>query len=326
MPFSSLVGNERIKKLLRRAVQENRIGQGLILAGPRGVGKYRFALALAQALNCERPSVGDACGECLSCRRIAAGEHSDVQTFSPDGQFIKIGQMRGMSRESQFRPFEGRRRVSIIDEAHRLREEAANSILKTLEEPPPSSLIVLITSRPYALIETIRSRCQMLSFAPLSAAELETYLKANFKRPPEEMRMLARLAQGSIGRALEIDLGEHRDKRAALIELIEAVWIKRDVVRLMNAAEFLGRKLDKDQFEAHMQVLLTLLADLFHLKLGAGADSLTNADIADRLASIARAVTLDQIMDWAEKIEELLQGLLRNINRHIALEGMFLTL
>jgi DNA polymerase-3 subunit delta' len=326
MGFGSLVGNERIKKLLLRAVMEDRIGQGLIMAGPRGVGKYRFALALAEALNCERPLAGDACGECLSCRRIKSGEHADVQTFTPDGQFIKIDKMRRMSREAQFRPFEGRRRVSIIDEAHRLNERAANSILKTLEEPPPSSLIVLVTSKPYALLETIRSRCQILSFAPLGAHELESYLKANYKRPLEETRMLARLAQGSIGRAQEIDLGVYRDRRNLMIELIEAAWIKRDIVRLMNAAEYLGRKLEKEEFEVHLEVLLVLLADLFHVKLGAEAASLTNADIAERLARIAEAVTLDQIMGWAEKVEALFQGLLRNLNRHIALEGMFVSL
>lgn len=326
MAFHSLVGNERIKKLLKRAVLEGRIGQGLIFAGPRGVGKYRFALALAQALNCERPANGDGCGECASCRRIERGEHMDVQTFSPDGQFIKIAQMRGMSREAQFRPFEGRRRVSIIDEAHQLHPQAAHSILKTLEEPPPSSLIALVTPKPYALLDTIRSRCQMLSFAPLTAAELETYLKANYKRPPEETRMLARLAQGSIGRALEIDLGEYRDKRAFMIGIVESLYVNRDVISLMGAAEHLGVKLEKDQFEVHMDALMVLLADLFHLKLGAAADSLTNADIADRLARIAETVTLDQILDCAGKIEELLQGLSRNLNRRVSLEGMFLTL
>jgi DNA polymerase-3 subunit delta' len=325
MTFGSLVGNDRIKKLLRRAVAEGRIGQGLIFAGPRGVGKYRFALALAQALNCERPSNGDGCGECVSCRRIASGEHLDVQTFTPDGQFIKIGQMRDMSREVQFRPFEGRRRVSIIDEAHRMNDRAANSILKTLEEPPSSSLIVLITTKPYVLLETIRSRCQMLSFAPLTPAQLETYLKANYKRPAEETRMLARLSQGSIGRALELDLGEYRDKRSYLLDLIEAFSIKRDTIRLMNAAEHLGRKLEKEEFESHMEVLLVLLADLFYIKLGAAADSLTNSDMADRLSAVARSVTLDQIMGWVGKIEELLQGLARNINRTIALEGMLIT-
>lgn len=324
MPFSSLVGNERIKRLLQRAVTEGRISQGLIFAGQRGVGKHQFALALAQAINCENPKNGDACNKCLSCRKISSHEHPDVHTISPDGQFIKIGQMRELSQEAQYRPYEGRRRVYIIDDAERLREEAANSILKTLEEPPESSLILLVTSKPYALLETIRSRCQMLSFAPLTSTELEIYLKANYKRPAEETRMLARLARGSIGRTLEIDLGVYREKRAMMLELIEALAITRDAVKLLSAAEHLGRKLEKDEFENHLDVLVVLLADLFHLKLGEPADSLTNSDIAPRLERIADALTLEQIIEWVGKIEQVLQSLARNVNRQLAMEAMLM--
>ncbi|HXG91110.1 MAG TPA: DNA polymerase III subunit delta' [Blastocatellia bacterium] len=336
MPFSSLIGNERIKKLLQRAVAEGRIGQSLVMAGPRGVGKHQFAIALAQALNCERPVNGDACGECLQCRKIAAREHADVRTILRESQdpnvkkdyksqFIKIDQMREMSEQAQFRPYEGLRRVYIIDEAEWLREEAANAILKTLEEPPATTLIILITSKPYALLETIRSRCLMLSFAPLTADELEAYLKANYKRPAEETRMLARLARGSIGRALEIDLGEYREKRARMIEIIESLALRRDTLKLMEAAEYLGKKLEKSEFENHLDALLALLADLFHLKLGESADRITNADAAARLEKIREAMTLEQIIDLVGRIEEILQGLARNVNRQLAMESALVT-
>jgi DNA polymerase III subunit delta' len=325
MPFSSLVGNERIKRLLRRAVVEGRISQGLIMAGPRGVGKFRFALSLAQAVNCERPIDGDACGQCLSCRKIERGEHLDVRTYAPDGQFIKIAQMRELSREAQFRPYEGRRRVSIIDEADRLREEAANSILKTLEEPPGSSLILLVTSKPYALLDTIRSRCQMLGFAGLTTADLEAYLKSNFKRPIEEIRMIARLARGSIGHALEIDLGEYREKRRIMIEMVEALAVTRDSVRLLGAAEYLGRKLERDQFITHLEVLMVILSDLFHLKLGQPPETLTNADTSDRLSRIAEALTLDKIIEMAERIERVFQGMAQNLNRQLAMETLLIS-
>jgi DNA polymerase III subunit delta' len=335
MPFSSLVGNERIKKLLKRAVAEGRIGQGLIFAGQRGVGKLQFALALAQAINCERPEQGDACGSCGSCRRIERKEHLDVRTILRESQdpslkkdsksqFIKVDQMRDMSHEAQFRPREGRRRVFIIDEAEWLREEAANSILKTLEEPPETTLLILVTSRPYQLLETIRSRCQMLSFAPLSAAELEAYLKANYKRPAEETRMLARLARGSIGRTLEIDLGVYREKREFMLDLFDALAIRRDTVKLLSVAEHLGRKLEKEEFENHLDVLMVLLADLFHLKLGEPTESLTNSDIAAALEPVAKAVTLEQITDLAEGIEQVLRSLTRNVNRQLAMEAILI--
>lgn len=325
MNFASLVGNERIKQLLKRAVAEGRTGQGLIFAGPRGIGKHRFALAFAQAVNCLQPIGGDSCGECQNCRKFAARDFTDVKTISPDGQFIKVEQMRDLSREAYFRPYEGRRRVYILDEAERLGEEAANSILKTLEEPPDTSLLVLITAKPYALLETIRSRCQTLNFAPLSRDDLKAYLEANYKRPAEETRLLARLARGSIGRALEIDLGEYKEKRSLLMEMVEALLVTRDTVKMMHSAEYLARKLDKEAFESHLDLLMTLLEDLFHLKLGEPTERLTNYDISKRLEQVAEVASLERITGFVEELEKVLQNLPRNVNRHIAMEGALLS-
>jgi DNA polymerase-3 subunit delta' len=325
MPFSSLLGNERIKKALRRAVAEGRIGQSLLMAGPRGVGKYRFAIALAQALNCERVGQGDACGACVPCRKVAAGEHADVQTVTNDGQFIKIDQVRGMSRDAQFRPYEGRHRVCIIDEADRMNIPSANSILKTLEEPPESTLMVLVTAKPYGLPETILSRCQMLNFAPLAALEIEEHLVKKEKRAADEARLLARLARGSIGHALEIDLDEFREMRDTMLQLIETLTLKGDLSELLSASEYLGRKIEKEQFENHLDTMLVLLSDLFRIKLNQNEESLTNADVADRLRRSAEAVSFEQITEWVDRIEVIFQGLPRNVNRQLAMDAMLIT-
>lgn len=335
MPFSSLVGNDRIKRSLRRAVVEDRIRQSVIMAGPDGVGKHQFALALAQAVNCEKPVDGDACGSCLACRKIERNEHPDVKTIlreikDPDSkkeatsQFIKIGQMRQMSSEAQFRPYIGRRRVFIIDEAEWLREDAQSAILKTLEEPPETSLPILITSKPYALMETIRSRCLMLSFAPLTVAEIESHLKLASKQTVEEIAMIARLARGSLGRAFEIELEKYREKRGTVLEMLESMALAKDSARLMAAAEFLGRKLEREQFQDHLDVLNAVLFDVFHLKVGEPADSLVNADVAQRLQRIADAVRPEQIIEWAEKIQEILLSLARNVSRQLAMESMLI--
>jgi DNA polymerase-3 subunit delta' len=335
MPLSSLIGNDRIKQSLRRAVTEDRIGQGLIMAGPDGVGKHQFALALAQAVNCEKPVDGDACGECLACRKIERNEHPDVKTIlrelkDPDfkkeskSQFIKIDQMRQLSGEAQFRPYLGRRRVFMIDEAEWLREDAASSILKTLEEPPETSLLMLITSKPYALLETIRSRCLMLSFAPLTPAEIESYLKRTIKQPLDEIAIIARLARGSIGRALEIDLEQYREKREMILELLESLALSKDSTLLMGAAEFLGRKLEREQFQDHLDVLNSMLSDVFRLKVGEPADSLINADVCQRLQRIADQVRMEQVIEWTEKIQEILLSLARNVSRQLAMESMLI--
>lgn len=335
MPFSSLVGNERIKQSLRRAIVEDRIRQSLIMAGPDGVGKHQFALALAQAVNCEKPVEGDACGVCPACRKIERNEHPDVKTIlreikDPDSkkdaksQVIKIEQMRQMSAEAQFRPYIGRRRVFMIDEAEWLREDAQSAILKTLEEPPETSLLILITSKPYALIETIRSRCLMLSFAPLTVSEIESHLKLTGKHSVDESAMIARLARGSIGRAFGIELEAYREKRGRVLEMIESLTIAKDSLRLMAAAEFLGRKLEREQFQDHLDVLNAALYDVFRLKLGEPADSLINADVAQRLQRVADSVRLEQIIEWTEKIQEILLSLARNVNRQLAMESMLI--
>jgi DNA polymerase-3 subunit delta' len=335
MPFSTLIGNDRIKKLLRRAVTEGRVGQSLLMSGPRGVGKYQFAVALAQALNCEKVKMGEACGDCVPCRKIARSEHADVRTilresqdpsFKKDtrSQFIKIDQVREMAQQAQFRPYEGRRRVFIIDDAEWLRHEAANSLLKTLEEPPETSLVILITAKPFSLLDTIRSRCLMLTFAPLNAAEIEQQLRAMGKSS-DEARLRARLACGSIGRAIEIDLTEYREMRNVLTELVEAVAFSGDSIKLLRAAEYLGRKLEKEDFEKHLDALMVLLADLFRLKLCEADDSLTNEDIVERLERVAEALTVEQITEWTDRIEQVFRALPRNVNRQLAMDAMLIT-
>lgn len=335
MPFSTLIGNDRIKTLLQRAVTDGRIGQSLLMAGPRGVGKHQFAVALAQALNCEQLTNGDACGDCVPCRKIARNEHADVRTILRESQdpsfkkesksqFIKIEQTRALSEQAQFRPYEGRRRIFIIDDAEWLRHEAANSLLKTLEEPPATSLVILITAKPFSLLDTIRSRCLMLSFAPLNAAEIEQHLRT-IKKSPDEAQLRARLARGSIGRAIEIDLVRYREMRNMLMDLIEALAFSRSSSSLLDAAEYLGRKLEKNEFEDHLDALMVLLADLFHVKLRETKASLTNEDIAERIERAAEALTVEQITDFTDRIEQLLRAMPRNVNRQLAMDAMLIT-
>jgi len=267
--------------------------------------------------------------------RIERNEHADVRTIlreikdpnfkkEPKSQFIRIDQMRLMSEQAQFRPYEGRRRVFIIDEAEWLRLEAANSILKTLEEPPSTTLIILITSKPYSLLETIRSRCQMLSFAPVGAVEIEEHLLTKKKMPSVEAKIRARLSQGSIGRALEIDLDAYREVRERMLAIVETLCLNPGLATLLNASEHLGRKLEKEDFEIHLDTLMVVLSDLFRLKLNASADLLTNADIVERLKPVAAKMTRDQISTLVDRIEETLFGQIRNINRQLSMDSMLM--
>src|SRR5215467_6057224 len=290
MSFAKLIGNQRNKEILQRLLKNGRINSTLIFAGPDGVGKRQFALAFAKAVNCQRAPAGayamDGCEECSVCRRVDAGGYGDVTVIRPDGQFIKIAQTREMAEEVYFRPREGRQRFFIVDEADRLREEAANSLLKTLEEPPSTSTIMLMTARPDALFLTIRSRAQRLNFAALSVAEMEKYLAENYPRPAPDTALLARITEGRIGQATAFDLSVYRQERRTLIELLELLASGDDRYRLLKAAEYLGKK-EREDFEKEIALILSLLRDLFMLAGGRGAESVVNIDSVDRLTPLA---------------------------------------
>ncbi len=329
MSLSTLIGNDRVKGALRRAVARDRLPHALLFAGPEGVGKRTFAVELAKAVTCLAPVDGDACDACESCVSVLNGEHLDIRVFEPDGTFIKIAQMRELAHMANERPFYARpraRRVMIVDGAHQMREEAANAILKTLEEPPPTSLIVLVTDQPYALLETIRSRCQTLAFSPLEPAEVERYLAANFKRPSDETKLLARVSRGRIGRAIATDLSVYRDQRKEMLGLVELLAGSADRVRLMKAAQYLadvGKK-DKSEFEARLDMFVALCRDLYGLTLGEPAESVANADITLRLEQLASGLTPDRISRWVDAVDELRGQLRQNVNRQLALEAILL--
>jgi DNA polymerase-3 subunit delta' len=329
MSFAKLIGNERNKEILQRQLQRGRIAAALIFAGPDGVGKRQFALTMAKAANCRKAPANsfaiDSCDECTPCRRIDAQTYGDVTTVQPDGQYIKIAQTRAMAEDVYYRPREGRQKFFIIDEADRLREEAANSLLKTIEEPPPTSTIILITSRPDALLLTIRSRAQRLNFTSISTAEMEKYLAANYPRPAPDTALLARITQGRIGQATAYDLSVYRQERRALIEVIELMAAGDNRFRLLKAAEYLGKK-ERAEFEKDLDLLTTLLRDLFLLSAGKSSDAIVNIDVADRLGELSARIGLQRLMKWVGKLDELRANLRININRRIATEAALLEL
>lgn len=329
MSFAKLVGNQRNKEILQRLLKNGRVNSTLIFAGPAGVGKRQFALAFAKAVNCQKAPAGayalDGCDECSVCRRIDAGGYGDVTVIRPDGQFIKIAQTREMAEEVYYRPREGRQRFFIIDEADRLREEAANSLLKTLEEPPATSTIILLTARPDALLLTIRSRAQRLNFAALSVVEMEKYLAENYPRPAPDTALLARVTEGRIGQANAVDISTYRQERRTLIELLELLASGNDRYRALKAAEYIGKK-EREDFEKELALISSLLRDLFMLAAGRDAGAIVNIDAADRLAPLARKIGLRRLIIWVEKFDQLRARLRININRQIGAEATLLAL
>jgi DNA polymerase-3 subunit delta' len=342
--FSRLIGNDEVKDALRRLLLNGRVPGSLLFTGEEGIGKKLFALELAKALNCRNRQGVEACDECSSCKRISRStfppfgkddddkarmiwsEHGDVAMARAHKQIIRVPVMRELEREANFRPFEGAARVFIVEDAEFMNEPASNALLKTLEEPPTTTHLILLTSNPTALLPTIRSRCQIICFAPIPSAEIETFLIEQQQLPATDARLLARTAEGSIGRALQTDIETYRDRRESMLNVLKTLTLTRDRIELLRSAEELAAAADRAEYEQTLDVLEALIRDTWALALGRPADSIINRDLLQELLEIANELKSAQAASWLSQIEELRAALEVNINRRIASDALLVSM
>src|SRR6266850_163072 len=253
--FSRLIGNDEVKESLRHLLKSGRVPGSLLFTGEVGIGKKLFALELAKAMNCRHRVGVEACDDCSSCKRISRStfppfgkddddkerliwsEHADVAMARAYKNIIRVPVMRELEREANFRPFEGAARIFIVEDADTMNPQASNALLKTLEEPPPTSHLILTTSNPTALLPTIRSRCQTIRFAPIPHEAIETFLVKEKKLPPADAALLSRTAGGSLGRALGTDIDTYRERRDSMVAVLTALALTGDRAQLLRAAE-----------------------------------------------------------------------------------------
>lgn len=317
--FAGVLGHERIKTLLQDALRRSRLPGAVLLTGPEGVGKRTLALATARALLCDTRS-GEACDACPPCNRTAKGLHPDLFVLEPEGastRSIKIEPVRDLVREIVARPFEGPARAFIVDDAHLMTEQAQNALLKSLEEPPATSHVVLVTPAPQALLTTIRSRCQTLRLGGLPESVLEAYLGERQGLDAQEARLRAVLADGSLSAALAFDSGEYHAMRDRLLALLERMPRLGVIERMELAEDFDARK---DEIPGELTALRTLLRDLAALRAGASPASLLNADVAARLEALAATPLGDRAAELAESVGETREALRVNANRLLSMD------
>ena len=337
MPFEQVVGHHRLVTLLSRAVARNTLPPALLLAGPAGVGKKRVALALAAAINCTSPKMGtdlerDACGECPSCRRIARGVHPDVMLIEPgDTGSIKIEAVREVIREAGRRPFEARRRVVIINEADALVEQAQHALLKTLEEPPPSSIFLLVSSLPDALLTTVRSRCPRLRFGPLTPADVSTALVRDHKYTEAEAHAAAADAEGSVGRALSAESADLVEARETATRVLQQAARAHDPVARVNTAQDLSPKKgspmnERDQLAACLRIMASVLRDLGLIASKADDAVLVNTDLRAELDALSRSFDANRSVRAYTAVDEALAALERNANAKVVADWLVLQL
>jgi DNA polymerase III subunit delta' len=320
MSLSNIYGHHKQIGMLKKALTQKRVGQAYIFSGPDAVGKRTLALEFAQSLNCEKvDKFYDACGQCPSCLKAQHGNHSDIISVQADGQFIRINTIRDIQEQMKFKPLEGRLRVFIIGEADRMNEQAANALLKTLEEPSAANLLILITSRPYSLPATILSRCRHLRFNPLPMDTVAEFLMAHLVMDKSQALLLAGLSGGSIGQAL-LQNGEAMIAYRADMRQILTAATKRDPFSLLSLASFLGQ--DKNEIKRGLDILNTFFRDALVLKETREVQMLINQDSTSFIASLASRLSGEQILQNMARVAKARETMELNVNKSLTLETM----
>ena len=312
-----IIGHQQIVEQLQHTVASDRIAGAYLFVGPTGVGKETVAHYFAQLIFCQReaqpPTV---CGACLACRKVDSGNHPDLQFIRPDGSLLKIGQIRELQKQIIYEPFEARRKVYILTDVERMNEEAENCLLKTLEEPPASSVLILLTSNIRALLPTTRSRCQILQFHPLSTQALTEILVEKFSVAPEQATTLAIAADGAIGKALT-----QLEKGDAFSEAVPEILRETDPLAAFRLAEHF-----KDNPET-LGELVTWYRDLLFLQQGAPRELITHIYSLEELQRIVprySRLRIQQAIQTVFDTKSLIEN--TNTNATLALEVMCLKL
>lgn len=326
MPFSDIIGHERPRAILQTALRQDQVAHAYLFHGDEGIGKHLVALRFAQAIDCESGDGSDACGACRSCLQMEARTHPDFLSITPDPDMahpqIKIEQIRELEQQIVYQPLVSRKKIFLIDDADRMTLGAANALLKTLEEPPDHSVLLLVSGRPSALPATVRSRCQALRFAPPARTQVEAALIRKREIPPADARLLAAASQSRLGAALTMDLAA---TRAACDELcaLTSPHTLRSAAAILTAAEGLHKS---DRGPEVLDWLSLWVRDLLLVCIGADHDHLIHADRLAALKTAARGAHADRLAGLLDDIDALQRSAGRNLNLQMALETVLLRL
>jgi DNA polymerase-3 subunit delta' len=321
-----VIGQDKILSLLDYSLKTDAIAHAYLLVGPRHVGKGTLAINLAQALNCDGPELP--CGQCRSCQRILEGKHADVVPIGLDSRTeIGIDDIRGLQRLANLPPYEGKCKVFIIDDAEYLSTEAANSLLKILEEPPPRIVWLLLAAEEEHLLPTIISRCQRLELKPVPSERVQEILVNSYNVAADKAKLLTQLCHGRLGWALSAlandDILEQRSQRIAkLVSLLTASLEQRFAYAQELASQFSqNRKAGAEIIE----IWLDWWRDLMLIK-GGCQEAIINVDYETTLEEQARGLSLSDIKEFLANLGLLQEEISKNVNPRLAWEWLVLNL
>lgn len=320
MSLQDIPDQARAKRFLQRMIRSGQVHHALLFSGMAGVGKARAALELAKTLNCRSANDALCRDRCPSCRKIAGDLHPDLIWVKPDGAFIKLDQVRELRKRVQFRPFEGAWRIIVIESAEKLREEAANALLKMLEEPPRQNVFILLTLESQKLPATILSRCCHIRFQPLAAEVIAAQLMNAYQLPAERARQIAGMAQGSMERAACLaDEGELRRRQ----EVIDNVH-RLDRLNMTELFDLTARWSKKSaNLEQDFEYIKLWLRDNVLSRLA--NDDRPELRINRDARELCR-VPLESLIRLYDKVEEAIHNLRGNVNKQLVLEDVCLAI
>lgn len=294
MRFSEIKGQSSAIDFLKGSVKNDRVAHAYIFFGPRGVGKFSAAVNFAKLMNCKAPDGIEPCEKCPSCQKITSSNHPDIFILKPEkeGASIKIERVRELIKDIGLKPYEGRKKVYIVDSAESMTHESANALLKTLEEPPSDSVIILIAEDPDRMFETLVSRSQLVRFYPLNTGEIKDILTGQYGIEGMKAHVLSRFCAGSLGAALRYKDDEFFEKRNRLLDS-------------MKKGTFFDSDLEdtsKEELKVYLDIMLTWYRDMIMVRSGADISELINIDKKDDIFSEAKASSLEYLGNAIEKI------------------------
>jgi DNA polymerase-3 subunit delta' len=320
MTFDQILGHERQKEILRRALANGRVAHAYLFSGPDGIGKRLMALALARAIVCLEQR---GCGHCLACRKIDHQNHPDLHILEPDGNSIKIEQIRSFQRELNFKPLEAPRKICMIEEADTMTVGAANALLKTLEEPRGDTLLILLSAQPNRLLETIRSRCQPLPFTRHPNSRIQAELEKQLGIGSTESHVLAALSEGSFKKAFGKDRELYLEQRRELLKTLTGLS-SGSILPILDFAEKLSA--DKTILPDILEIFQAFYRDVLMTLHGRSDEELVNLDLRDKVHRVSGYESVATVLTKLDALIEVRRQLDRNVNRQLAMEVLLLKL
>jgi len=322
MKLADVVGHERATARLRRVADAGTVPAAILFLGPAGIGKRTLAEAFAARLLCAAPGGGDACGACAQCTRLAAGTHPDLRLVAREAERrdLRIEQVRELTRWLALQPLMAARKVGLVDDAHCLNEHGQNALLKTLEEPPGASVLLLVATSAALVLPTVRSRCQPIRLEPLPAADVARVLAAK-GMPAAAIGDVAALAEGSVGRALALVAEADAPGRKRLLDALPRL-------ATVPASELsaIAQDLARGGSETALAAALAWYRDVLEVSLVAGAEPRRNPAAAATIRTVAAGGRPASVLRQLELVCDTIADLEKNANRMLSIETMLLAL